>query len=210
MQIEELMDDENLPFNSTLTVNVADSSFSIASFLGKTCDLENLVTVTRSRGNRVYFHLPDSSPVQSSKGRPKCFGERFDMKNSKTWGDANQTIDYPFQRPSGKPVTIKIEAWSNLLMRGKRGLPMHQHPFTLIRARMLNEDGAPVFKRPLWLIVIGKRKNEISSIDAWLCYRQRYDLEHFYRFGKRKLLMGTDQLALPFQFQGRHDGAMLT
>ena len=193
MQIEELMDDKKLPFNSTLTVNVADSSFSIASFLGKTCELENLVTVTRSRGNRVYFRLPDPSPVNPSKGHPKYFGKRFDMKDPKTWGDANQIIDYPHQRPSGKQVTINLEVWDNLLMSGKRNIPMHKNPFTLIRARMLNGDGTPVFKRPLWLIVIGKRKDEISPIDAWLCYRQRYDLEHFYRFGKGRLLMASYQ-----------------
>ena len=78
-------------------------------------------------------------------------------------------------------------------MPGKRGIPMHQHPFTLIRIHMLNGDGTTVFKRPLWLIVIGKRKDEISPIDAWLSYRQRYDLEHLYRFGKGKLLLASYQ-----------------
>ena len=192
-QTAELLDDIELPFNKTLTVNVVDSSYGIASFLGGVCGLENLITIARSRGNRVYFRSLDPPLEPPSRGRPKCFGDRFDMKNPKTWGEPDQTIDYPFQRSSGKPVTIKLEVWNNLLMRGKKGVSMHQNPFTLIRSRMINEDGTPIFKRPLWLIVIGKRKDEISPIDAWLCYRQRYDLEHFYRFGKGNLLLTSYQ-----------------
>jgi len=32
---------------------------------------------------------------------------------------------------------------------------MHEHPFTLVRARVLDADGDPVFKRDMWLITIG-------------------------------------------------------
>jgi predicted alpha/beta hydrolase len=30
-------------------------------------------------------------------------------------------------------------------------------------------------------------------VEAWDAYRQRYDLEHFFRFGKQRLLMAADQ-----------------
>jgi len=38
-------------------------------------------------------------------------------------------------------------------MTGRRDLPMHRHPFTLIRARVLDEQGNPVFKHTLCSIV---------------------------------------------------------
>ncbi|MEO5334454.1 MAG: transposase [Magnetococcus sp. YQC-5] len=192
-QIEELMDDKELPFHNKLTVGVADSSFSIASFLGRACDIDNLVTIVRCRGNRVFFRFPESSTTQPSKGRPKCFGERFDMKDPHTWQDPDQSIDHLHIRPSGNQVTIRMEVWNNLLMSGKRGIPMHHNPFSLIRIRMLNDDGSPIFKKSLWLIVAGKRRDEIPIIDVWQCYRQRYDIEHFYRFGKGKLLLASYQ-----------------
>mgnify|MGYP006435110219 CR=1 FL=1 len=50
-----------------------------------------------------------------------------------------------------------------------------------------------VFKRPLWIGVLGQRKNELSMETIYTAYRERYDLEHFFRFGKQKLLLATYQ-----------------
>ena len=41
----------------------------------------------------------------------------------------------------------------------------------------------------MWLIVIGERRHELSLSDIYHAYEQRYDLEHFFRFGKQKLLL---------------------
>ncbi len=43
----------------------------------------------------------------------------------------------------------------------------------------------------MWLIVIGERRDELSLIDCYESYRQRYDIEHLFRFGKQKLLMNS-------------------
>ncbi len=80
-----------------------------------------------------------------------------------------------------------------MLMRGKRDQPMHQHPFTLVRIRLLNAQGQPAFQRPLWLEVVGKRGQELSLLQVYQVYRQRYDLEHFFRFGKQRLLLASYQ-----------------
>ena len=78
-------------------------------------------------------------------------------------------------------------------MRGKQNLPMHRHPFTLIRARLLDEQGKPVFKRPMWLIALGEQRHELALLDTWNSYEQRVDLEHFFRFGKQRLLLNDYQ-----------------
>ncbi len=70
---------------------------------------------------------------------------------------------------------------------------MHEYPFTLVRADVLNKEGKPVFKRPLWLIVRGKRRAEVSLVEVWAAYGQRVDLEHYFRFGKQKLLFNAYQ-----------------
>ena len=69
---------------------------------------------------------------------------------------------------------------------------MHQKPFTLLQTQVTNTDGKLVF-RPMWLIVIGQRRYELSPLDSWQAYRQRFDLEHFLRFGKQRLLMTSFQ-----------------
>lgn len=58
---------------------------------------------------------------------------------------------------------------------------------------MLDHQNKPVFKRPLWLAVFGKRRHEISLADVYQNYIFRYDIEHFFRFGKQKLLMVSYQ-----------------
>ena len=41
----------------------------------------------------------------------------------------------------------------------------------------------------MWLIVIGDRREEISPIVAYSSFRQRFDIEHMFRFSKQRLLM---------------------
>jgi hypothetical protein len=70
---------------------------------------------------------------------------------------------------------------------------MHRFPLTLIRVVVLDEQGQRVFKRTLWLIVLGERRGEVSLIAAWEAYGQRFDLEHYFRFGKQRLLLARFQ-----------------
>lgn len=78
-------------------------------------------------------------------------------------------------------------------MRGKHDLPMHRYPFTLVRAVVLDEQGHQVFKRALWLIVLGEQRGELSLVEGWEAYGQRYDLDHYFRFGKQRLFMAAYQ-----------------
>ena len=50
-----------------------------------------------------------------------------------------------------------------------------------------------MFSRPLWLTAAGKRRLELSLLDIFSSYRQRFDIEHFFRFGKNRLLMDKIQ-----------------
>ena len=45
----------------------------------------------------------------------------------------------------------------------------------------------------MWLLALGPRREELSLHDIWQAYRQRFDLEHFFRFGKQRLLMNAYQ-----------------
>jgi hypothetical protein len=77
-------------------------------------------------------------------------------------------------------------------MRGQyqpQRLPMHEHPFTLVRIVRFDEQGVQVGQQPLWLLVIGERRHELSLSDIYHAYEQRFDLEHFFRFAKQKLLL---------------------
>ena len=98
-----------------------------------------------------------------------------------------------YQTRKGHTYRVQLEGWLDLLMRGKKDLPMHQKPFTLIRVRILDDQDQPLFKHPLWLIVMGQRRKELSLVEAWEAYGQRFDVEHYFRFGKQRLLMAAFQ-----------------
>ena len=40
----------------------------------------------------------------------------------------------------------------------------------------------------MWLIMIGQRRHELTTTEAYQAYRQRYDIEHLLRFGLPKIV----------------------
>jgi IS4 transposase len=69
------------------------------------------------------------------------------------------------------------------------------YPLRLLRVQIYKESGELLFKRPLWLTAAGKRRMELSLGDIFTSYRHRFDIEHFFRYGKNRLLM--DKLQTP-------------
>jgi len=194
-QIDALMKDETLPFHEQLCVHVADSVYSAVTYLGPVAvqGHQNLVNVVRVRGNRVFYRQIPAVEGKCPKGHPTWYGECFDLQDPSTWGEPDVVEEDTFTTRKGRVYRVQLEGWRNLLMTGKRDLPMHQHPFTLIRVRVLDEQGNPVFKHTLWLMVFGERRNGLSLVEAWEAYGQRYDVEHYFRFGKQRLLMAAYQ-----------------
>ena len=58
---------------------------------------------------------------------------------------------------------------------------------------MLDPDGRPVFKRPMWLVVVDKRRYQLSLLEVHQTYTQRYHLGHFFRLCKQRLLLARYQ-----------------
>lgn len=198
-QIEMLLADEKLPFGRELTVEVGDSSYSKPAYLHAQRKFPNLVSNVRSKGNRTYYHqyVPtDEEQKNPGVGRPRQYGERFSLSDPATWTEPDATTTLRETSRRGKVYRVEIQAWHNMLMPGKRKpkkLPMHEHPFTLVRIVRYDEEGNPAFKNPLWLIVMGERRHELTLAQIHEAYACRFDLEHFFRFGKQKLLLDDFQ-----------------
>jgi len=192
-QLKALLEDVTQPFYAALCVQVTDSAYSGASYLGQLGAQRNLVCVTRAADNRVFYRQFLAEARETGPGHPRWYGVAFDLKEDTTWGPPDATAETTFTTKRQHTYRVKLQGWYNLLMRGKQNLPMHRYPFTLIRATVVDEQGQPVFQRALWLIVSGERRGELSLLEAWDAYRQRYDLEHFFRFGKQRLLMAAYQ-----------------
>jgi DDE superfamily endonuclease len=193
-QVQAVLDDESLPFSDALCVTVGDAAYSARSFVGPLAGQESLVTMARLRGDRVLYR-PAVPPEEGTAppGHPTWYGARFDLKDETTWGPPDEETQVDYMTPRGRRYRVHLQGWHSLLMRGSREHPMHRHPFTVVRARVFNGRGELVFQRPMWLLALGPRREELSLLDIWQAYRQRFDLEHFFRFGKQRLLMNAYQ-----------------
>ena len=193
-QIRAMLEDPQLPFGKDLCVEVEDSAYSKPAFLNVNRDKTNLVTITRARGTRTFYQQPEPDVESSADaGHPTWYGAPFCLKDPESWSTPDEVAETTFLSQRKIPYRVEIHAWHQLLMRGKKGLPMHQHPFTLVKIRWYKPNGDVLYAKPLWLIVMGDRRHELSLLDIYQSYLQRYDLEHFFRFGKQKLLLDKFQ-----------------
>jgi len=193
-QIRVILEDDELPFGNAFCVEVEDSAYSKSGFLNANRDKKNLVTITRARGTRSFCReVKLEAGANIERGHPTWYGSPFCLKAPDTWGVPDDVAETSFISQRKVTYRVEIQAWHNLLMRGKKDIPMHQHPFTLVKIRWYQPNGDVLYAKPLWLIVMGDRRAELSLLDIYQAYLQRYDLEHFFRFGKQKLLLDKFQ-----------------
>ena len=182
------MCDSSLPWHEKFCVLVADTAYSQRSFLFDQSKHKNLVVIARVRSNRIFYQSP---LVDESKKKPGCkkkYGERFDLGDVETWHEPDETAQTQQTTHKGRILNITILAWHQMLMRGTKEQKMYRHPFTLMRIYVTDDTGNSVWK-PMWLIVIGDQREEISPTVAYQSFRQRFDIEHMLRFSKQRLLM---------------------
>ncbi len=183
-----LMNDEALPWHDAWSVHVADSRYSTPEYLSVAGTYENLVTISRFRSDRTVYRQPEPEACNTGRGHPTWFGEAFRLPDPTTWHEPDEVLELPYPAYRGRAQTMRLQAWRNMLMRGKKDCPMHKYPFTLVRIQVLDAEGTPVFK-PWWLIISGGRRAELTLEQAYSAYDRRSDQEHFFRFAKQRLLL---------------------
>lgn len=95
---------------------------------------------------------------------------------------------------NGKACLVQVDIWEDMMIRSKRGKNMKDKPFRLVSIQLLDADTEkPIFKKRMWLGVWGDRRKELSAEEIYWAYRQRFDVEHFFRFGKQRLLLDKFQ-----------------
>lgn len=195
-QIEILLADEALRWHGELIVEVGDTSYSKPAYLYANRKYDNLVTIVRARSNRTFYRQYVYPEGERPAHRPRRYGEAFKLPDPTTWPAPDEKTCFPWTSRSGRAYTVKSQSWRNMLMPGKnkpQRMPMADHPFTLVRVMLYREDGSAVYGRPLWLLVVGERRPELSLRQIFEAYDARENIEHFFRFSKQKLLLTAYQ-----------------
>jgi hypothetical protein len=195
-QIDALLQDEALPFHSELCVEVADSKYSKPAYLHAHRRHANLITIVRVPSNRTFYRQAQGAAQRAGAGHPTWYGARLALGDPTTWPPCDTQAVTQHVSRRGKRYRVEIQSWNNCLMRGQRKpklLPMQHYPFTLLRIVFYDQAGKQAFRHPLWLIVVGQRRQELNAFEIYHAYARRYDLEHFFRFGKQHLLLANFQ-----------------
>ena len=182
-------------FSNQLSVSLGDTAYNNPLCLSIAKNNVNQVHVSRTRNNRKFFYpyIPEETTDFKKRGRPKSYGDIHKLKDPATWRVSDESIEFSQLSARGKIQIVKIDCWNEVIMRGKKSSRLSDYPLRLLRVQVYKESGELLFKRPLWLTAAGKRRLELSLPDIFNSYRQRFDIEHFFRFGKNRLLMDKIQ-----------------
>jgi len=173
-------------------ISIGDSLYGTERCRKIASQQDNLVHIFRFNSNRNIFFKPTEQEC-APKGRTKEFGAKMHLNDISTHLPHNDSTQTQMINCKGKEYTISIKRWNNVLLRGSRQFRSSHYPLNLVQITVTNQKDKTVFKKPLWLAVFGKRRHEIDLVDIYKHYVSRYDIEHFFRFGKRNLLMNSYQ-----------------
>ncbi|HAT9921401.1 TPA: hypothetical protein JBE16_14600 [Legionella pneumophila subsp. pneumophila] len=181
-----------LGIEEELCINTGDSLYGSEECRKRAVTKKNLVQMFRLSNKRKLYQAPEYSKVQGP-GRRKLFGDKVILSKPETHPkpDAVQTVTITTKK--GKVCQVELTLFKNLLLRGSKEFASQEHPLNVLKAVVTDSDGTLMFKRPLWVGLIGERRDKVSPEMAYNTYLNRYDIEHFFRFGKQKLLLDSYQ-----------------
>lgn len=186
-----------------LNVLVLDSGYGTPKYLGNLSglkqeiqdDLVNIVALRR--GRKVWESYKGE---YSGNGSPQIYGTKYYL-NDETVGEkiglgatqAVQTIYQDYTNSKDKTYKVELSLWKSMKLRTSDGVNMKEVEFSVVRVRQIAPQTGEIKGKPLWLSVHGKRKEEIDLWDIFQLYKCRFDIEHYFRFGKQKLLLNDYQ-----------------
>ena len=168
--------------DSPLTVIVADTAYG-----GLKPYSEEQVVIARGRIDRVGRRPAKHDKIaHKGKGRPRKYEPgiiRF-IEDLPPGTERGCDEEYEYTDTIKKrPVDVLLNRWNDVHVEG------HTELVDVVKVEIFaKSDYTQTLCPPLLLIVSGKRRREITALDAYKSYRCRFDIEHFFRFSKQQLL----------------------
>ena len=182
---------KQLGLEGDFTLSIGDSAYATESCRNTASTLKEHVHIARLRNNRKVFELLPT--LVDVKRKPKIYGKKMTLNDPTSFLPHDEEVVIPIKSKKGAPLSLMIKGWNSVSFRGSREFKAHQYPFRLLQVVVFNEDKKSIFKRPLWLAIFGEKRLALSLHESVKNYRDRYDIEHYFRFGKQRLLMDSFQ-----------------
>jgi len=173
--------------DSLLTVIVADSAYSSLK-----PSSEEQIVIARGRIDRQGRRpVKDEQIAHKRRGRPRKYEPgiiRFmeDLPPG-TQGGSDEEYEYT-DTIRNQSVDLLLNRWNDVHVEG------HSDLVDVVKAEIFSTNNCEeTLLPPLLLILSGKRRKEMTALDAYTSYRRRFDIEHFFRFFKQQLLFSVYQ-----------------
>ena len=152
------------------------------------------VLIARLRADRILAR-PSKEKANGKRGRNASYDHSnpFKLTDESTWGSADREDGIDWVTARGKEHKINIKLWNNIRMKSHVDANIANVPLTIVRIAVTDKDGRKIYKNPLWLVVVGNWLEEWGLNLLWEFYYSRFDIEHFFRYGKQRLLMDAYQ-----------------
>jgi hypothetical protein len=208
-QIAFLMNHEEMPFKETISLLNGDSAYGKAAIIAPLYEYENLIGIVRMRtGMKIWKSYKGE---QKGGGAPQIYGQKYylrekdkeitDKKSGKQSSqlgingiEEDQKDNYEMIMSNKRAVMVEIKRWNDMLLRGKGDAKMKDKPLDIVHVTIHDKQTSElVFNRPMYLAITGKKKQELTCVEAQKSYRKRFDVEKTYRFCNQNLLMNKLQ-----------------
>jgi len=173
--------------SSLLTVIVADTAYGSLEPYS-----EDQVVIARGRTDRQGRRPAKEDQIaHRGRGRPRKYEPgtiRF-VEDLPPGSEGGSDEEYEYTDTIGKQsVDVLLNRWNDVHVEG------HAELVDVVKAEVFSKnDSTKLLFPPLLLVLSGKRRKEITALDAYESYRRRFDIEHFFRFSKQKLLFSLYQ-----------------
>jgi hypothetical protein len=186
-QLEEIANQTD--FKDHFCISVTDAAYSTKDWVIGVDKWPHVVQIARVRSNRKFFRLPAPNS-RTRRGRPQEYGEELLLQDP---SEPNLEEVTTMVTRKGRECQVLLQRWNDVIMQGSKKERTHEHPFDLLKVTVTDKKGKPIYRRPLWVIIVGAKRREVRSKDAHNAYGRRYDIEHFFRFGKQRLQLVNSQ-----------------
>ena len=147
------------------------------------------------RANKAIYEKYEDK--KEGSGRKRKYGKKYLLNKPDLLLDPDYVEESEKTTKKGLVLKIRLSLFKGYICRGSKNYTMSDIPINFIRAEVFKENGDKKYNRDLWIGVAGKARNKVTTIDAFKEYADRFDLEHFFKFSKSKLLIDKMQSSDP-------------
>jgi len=201
-QVVSLLDNKHSGLGKSMVVNTLDRQYGTPEYVVGTHDKEQLVNIIRLKSNRNVWRKLTIEQVKErrqdnddQRGANAVYGDQYKLNQFDTWQiKPDEETEFGVQLGNGRKALVRMKAYDDMLIRTKRGKNMKNKPFRLVCIELIDPaTDKPIFKRKMWLAIWGEKRLELTLEQIYWSYRNRFDIEHYFRFGKQRLLMDSYQ-----------------